>query len=128
MSAPFRVLFIATALDLWESSSVERLDLLSLDMRHSELQGHQWMVTVQGHTPQAEKVEDRLLPRLKLGLQPPNFDFTRLRQDLIDADTEGRTRLLKGLHEKLYHELQPGMRRFISGLEFLMSVIVFSTS
>ena len=60
--------------------------------------------------------EDRMIPRLKLGLQPPNFDFTKLRQNLIDSDTEGRVQLLRGLHEKLYHELQPGMKRFISRL------------
>ena len=71
---------------------------------------------MQGHTPMVQSVEDRILPRLKLGLQKPDFDFTTLRQDLLDADTAGRTRLLIGLHEKMYHELKPGMSRFLSRL------------
>ena len=74
------------------------------------------MVTVQGYTPLPSQVEDRILPRLKLGLQPPNFDFSQLRQNLVDSDTEGRVRLLKGLHEKLWHEPKPGMLRFLSRL------------
>ena len=49
--------------------------------------------------------------------QPPNFDFTKLRQQLIEhTDDATRVGLLKGLHEKLFHELEPGMQRFLQRL------------
>jgi hypothetical protein len=52
-----------------------------------------------------------------LGTQPPNFDFTKLRQNLIDNSSDSdRVRLLKGLHEKLWHELKDGMERFLRRL------------
>ena len=37
MSAPFRIVFLAHALDLWESSSMERMDQLTIEMRHTAL-------------------------------------------------------------------------------------------
>ena len=62
-------------------------------------------------------MEQRILPRLKLTTMPPNFDFTKLRQNLIDNDDdETCIRLLKGLHERLWHELYPGMERFLKRL------------
>ena len=76
------------------------------------------MITVIGSRPLPYKnSEQRILPRLKLGTQAPNFDFTKLRQQLIDNNSDAeRVRLLKGLHEKLWHELQDGMERFLRRL------------
>ncbi len=116
--APFRISFLAHDWDVWESSSVERLDQLSPAMRHSPLRSHAWLVTLLGSQPLPRRnAESKILPRLKLGIQPPNFDFTKLRQNLIDnTDDVSRIRLLKGLHEKLWHELHAGMERFLSRL------------
>ena len=51
------------------------------------------------------------------GTAPPNFDFTKLRQNLIDQnDDTSRVRLLRGLHEKLWHEDYKGMERFLQRL------------
>ena len=76
------------------------------------------MITVIGSRPLPYKnSEQRILPRLKLGTQAPNFDLTKLRQQLIDDTSDaGRVRLLKGLHEKLWHELKDGMERFLRRL------------
>ena len=116
LSSPFRITFIGLQLDCWECSGMERLDSLTPENRYAPIRDKEWMITVQGHTPLPSKLEDRMLPRLKQGLQPPSFDFSSLRQDLLDSDTEGRVRLLKGLHEKLWHEMKPGMTRFLSRL------------
>ena len=102
---------------MWESSSIEGLDLLSPNLRHSPLRHHAWLITIIGSQPMPKTAEDRILPRLKLGSEPPNFDFTKLRQNLIDnSDDATRIRLLKGLHEKFWHELHAGMERFLSRL------------
>ena len=58
------------------------------------------MITVQGSEPLRTVPEQQILPRLKLTTQPPNFDFTKLRQQLIDnTDDQTRIRLIRGLHE-----------------------------
>ena len=116
--APFRIVFISFDLDEWESSGIDRLDQLSVEHRHSPLRGISRVITIQGCTPPpSPMVEQRILPRLKLTTMPPNFDFTKLRQNLIDNDDdETRIRLLKGLHERLWHELYPGMERFLKRL------------
>ena len=116
--APFRISFLAHDWDVWESSSIERLDLLTPNMRHSPLRHHAWLITLIGSQPIPRRnAEERILPRLKLATVPPNFDFTKLRQNLIDnTDDDTRVRLLKGLHEKLWHELHAGMERFLSRL------------
>ena len=89
--APFRVVFIAHALDAWESSSIERLDQLIVEHRHSPLRHHAWMVTLQGCQPlPIPSVEQRIIPRLKLTTQPPNFDFTKLRQQLIENTDDAK--------------------------------------
>ena len=117
--APFRISFLGHKLDNWESSSLERLDSLTPAARHSSLRQHDWLVTLIGCRPSPHKTpEQRILPRLKLGgTAPPNFDFTKLRQNLIDQnDDTSRVRLLRGLHEKLWHEDYKGMERFLQRL------------
>jgi hypothetical protein len=116
--APFRITFLGTCLDCWESSSIERLDLLTPAIRHSPLRGHEWMLTLQGCQPMPKpRGEEKILPRLKLSSKPPNFDFSKIRQNLIDnSDDEARISLLRGLHEKLWHELYAGMERFLQRL------------
>ena len=116
--APFRITFLGFCLDCWESSAIERLDLLTPGIRHSPLRGHDWMLTLQGCQPMPKpRGEEKILPRLKLSTKPPNFDFSKLRQNLIDnSDDESRIALLRGLHEKLWHELYAGMERFLQRL------------
>ena len=112
----FRISFLAHDLDVWESSSIERLDLLTPELRHSPLRHHAWLIALIGSQPMPRRTaEDRILPRLKLGTVPPNFDFTRLRQHFIDnTDDTARIRLLKGSHEeKLWYETRAGMERFL---------------
>ena len=76
------------------------------------------MLTLQGAHPTPEKgAELRILPWLKSASEPPNFDFTKLRQNLIDmSDDKDRIRILRGLHEKLYRESYPSMERFLQRL------------
>ena len=116
--APFRVSFLGHQIDHWESSSVERLDILPPEQLHWKLRYHSWLITLIGSQPIPYKnSEQRILPRLKLATVPPNFDFTKLRQQLIDNNSdEARIRSLKGLHEKLWHELRDGMERFLRRL------------
>lgn len=116
--APFRISFLGHQVDCWESSSIERLDELTPDHRHCKLRQHTWLITLIGSQPIPYKnSEQRILPRLKLGTQKPNFDFTKLRQNLIDNNSDqDRIRLLKGLHEKLWHELKDGMERLLRRL------------
>ena len=64
-----------------------------------------------------EDAERRILPRLKLTTTPPSFDFTKLRQQLKETESDAeRFRLLKGLHERLWHEQLPGMEKFLRRL------------
>ena len=78
--SPFRIVFLGADINTWESSAIERLDLISPDNRYAPLKGHKWMLTLQGHKPAPSAVpEQAILPRLKLGLKAPNFDFTKLR-------------------------------------------------
>ena len=116
--APFRITLIAHQIDNWETSGIERLDQLTFDHKFSPLRGHDWMIVLQGSRPmQTQDVERRILPRLKLATQPPNFDFSKIRQQLIDEnDDESRCRVLKGLHERLWHEMYPGMERLLKRL------------
>ena len=75
------------------------------------------MLTLQGSIPlPSRSVEDRILPRLKLGSVAPSFDFMKLRQTLIDGDKEQSIKLLKGLHEKFWHALKPTMARCLQRL------------
>ena len=62
--SPFRIVFLAADIKTWESSSVERLDQLSEDQRHSPLRHHAWSITVQGSQPPANSTETDILPRL----------------------------------------------------------------
>lgn len=115
VDAPLRISFIGFGLDSWESSGVERLDELSYSQLVSPLRDVDWLVTLQGHVPAPGKnSEQRILPRLKAITQPPSPDFIKLRQQLIDHEDDAtRTRLLRGLRERLWHELYPGMEKFL---------------
>ena len=79
--APFRITFIAHEINNWETSGIERLDQLTQEHKFSPLRGHAWMIVLQGSRPmQTQDIERRILPRLKLATQPPNFDFSKIKQ------------------------------------------------
>ena len=44
--APYRLVFLGVDIKTWESSSYERVDLLSLEQKHSSIKSHDWMVTL----------------------------------------------------------------------------------
>ena len=86
--APYRIAFIGHDISTWETSSIERLDQLTPDQLHSPLRLHDWMITTQGSLPTPLTVsEQQVLPRLKLAVLPPSFDFTKLRQQLVEMKT-----------------------------------------
>ena len=80
-----------------------RSDQLTPDQLHSPLRLHDWMITTQSSLPTPLAVsEQQVLPRLKLAVLPPSFDFTKMRQQLVEhEDDHTRIRLLRGLHERL---------------------------
>ena len=56
--APFRVVFLGATVHSWESSSVERVDLLSVEQRNTVIKHHRWMLTIQGHKPDKSLAHD----------------------------------------------------------------------
>ena len=120
--APLRALFIGRAIDSWETSGIENLG--DIDPEHVLTAFRTpiaWMVVAQGYLPLPgspdSAPEHRVLPRLKLVTQPPNFDFSRLRQQLWDSTSDdAMVQLLKGLHVKLWHSGTQDMERFLSRL------------
>ena len=123
--SPFRIVFLGADIDKWESSALERLDGLTPAQQHHTIRGHKWLIVAQGHAPPPTMEEDaerqilprQILPRLKLITTPPSFDFNKLRQQLKETESDAeRFRLLKGLHERLWHEQLPDMEKFLRRL------------
>ena len=83
--AHYRIIFIGHDIRTWETSSIERLERLDPTQLHSPLRMCDWMITIQGSLPTPLTVsEQQVLPRLKLAVLPPSFDFTKLRQQLVE--------------------------------------------
>ena len=61
--SPFRIVFLGADIQTWESSAIERLDLLTPENRFAPIKGHKWMLTIQGHKPAPSAVpEQAMLP------------------------------------------------------------------
>ncbi|CAK0855905.1 unnamed protein product [Prorocentrum cordatum] len=118
--SPFRIVSLGADIDKWESPALERLDGLTPAQQHHGIRDHKWLIAAQGHAPpptMEEDAERRILPRLKLTTAPPSFDFAKLRQQLQETEYDAaRFRLLKGLHERLWHEQFPSMEKFLRRL------------
>jgi len=55
--------------------------------------------------------------------QAPNFDFTKIGQQLQEADETTSFKLLKGIHERFWHATKQEMERFLNRLQVPQRVI-----
>ena len=86
--APLRIVFLGSSDKTWETSAVERIDLMSLELRFAEIKHHRWMLNIQGHVPMPGKPTDEaILPRLKFGIKfhGSNREL-RVRESLVIND------------------------------------------
>ena len=115
--APFRLTCIGFTVASWETSDLERLDLVAVDVWHGALHGPHWAITLQGSKPlPVASQERRVLSRLKLQTLKPSFEFNKLAEKLRDGDEAERFRLLRGVHDRLWCAQPPEMARFLSRL------------
>ena len=120
VDAPLRLAFVAKDIQTWASLELDNLADMSpfdhvKDVNPSIIE---WLLVLQGTTPlPTSTAVQQILPRLKLQVIRPDFDFSKLARRLHEGDDQERAGLLRGVHERFWHATKTQMHRMLGVLQ-----------